>query len=193
MTECYTLPILMQNELTGEMIPEEKLGRVAQLANKQIQLEQMIEKLEGQLGKYKVALLEISTKDIPESMAELGLSEFTLTSGEKVKVVKFYSASIPEQKRNDAFKWLEDNEHDGIIKSEIAASFPKGEIVKAQAILKKLHQLKLLEFTLERNIHPQTLKAFVKEMCNNADTTLNFPRDLFGVFEGKKTTIETKK
>ena len=65
-------------------------------------------------------------------MAELNLSKIDLEDGSSISVSKYYSASIPREKQEEAFNWLVDNEHGDLIKNQVSVSFVRGEETKAQ-------------------------------------------------------------
>ena len=175
----------MKNELTGGEISESKLGRIAELANLMVALESEIALKEIELARLAERLNDLSSKQIPDMMLEIGLRDFRLTSGAKVVVAPFYSAKIPSDREQEAFKWLDETNNSSIVKCEVHATYSRGEIAKAREILAKLMKLKL-PFELSQSIHHSTLKAFVRERIENNKP---LPRDLFGVFVGNKTTI----
>lgn len=175
----------MKNELTGEEIPQEKLGSVAVLANKQIALESEIEIKEIELAKLKERVNLLSTKTIPDLMLELGLQEIKLSNGAKVKIEPFYSAKIPDGKKEEAYKWLETTNNNGIIKCNVVLPFPKGSRTLALKALEIL-QKKFPAVILDESIHHSTLKAFVREQIT---TNKPIPHELFGIYVGNTTKI----
>ena len=79
-------------------VDDQDLKQVSILANTQRELENKIAKQEEELKETKRQLKQVSEVDIPEALAESGLSEIKLTDGTKVSVQQFYSASIPKDK-----------------------------------------------------------------------------------------------
>jgi len=175
----------MKNELTGDEISESKLGRVAELANLMVALESEIAIKEIELARLAERLNDLSSKQIPDMMLEIGLRNFRLTNGAKIAVTPFYSAKIPDDLQEKAFGWLDETNNSSIVKCEVHATYSRGEIAKAKEVLAKLMKLKL-PFELSQSIHHSTLKAFVRERIENNKP---LPHDLFGVFVGNKTTI----
>jgi hypothetical protein len=131
---------------------------------------QRIADLEAQLEDAKKEHLELERKVIPEMLAQLGLAELRLknpdgTPGKKLTVKTEYYASISTrdlQKKILALKWLRDHGHDGIIKHAIACNFGKGEDLRAQKLMVLLRE-NGYTFEDSETVHPQTLKAFVRE------------------------------
>ena len=113
------------------------------------------------------------------------MSEGKLVDGTKITVQQFYNASIPKDKTDEAFKWLRDNDHADLIKNTISCDFGRGEDGDAK-ILKESLTNSGLSFTDKVGVHPQTLKAFVREQVESGQ---KLPLDLLGVYIGQKTKI----
>jgi hypothetical protein len=162
------------------------LKGISELANRQLGLELDIAKLEEQLKAKKEEHRQVSQIDIPEAMAEIGLSEFKLDTGHKITVNPFYNCSIPKDRVDEAMDWLRDNNHGDLIKNTISVDFGRGEDNEA-ANLKQVINDKGHSYTDKTGVHPQTLRAFVREQVESGQT---LPLDLLGVFIGQKTTIK---
>lgn len=178
------------NTLTGLPVTDEQLKSLSSLAEQMVKAEQQVERLQKALDDATTSLNKLSMSLIPDLMTELGMESFSLSNGYSVEVKKFYNASIAEEKQDEAFTWLRNNDFDAIIKRVITSSFGKGEDKKAEKL--KTTLLKQgFPFIDKSSIHASTLKAFVRERIEAGDGT--FPKDLFGVFEGKKTKITPPK
>jgi len=162
---------------------------VASLAREIRQTEQEIEDLEKDLKARKEKLLKLTDQEMPSLMAEMGISSLTLEDGAVVKVTQTYGASILVENRPKAYDWLRDHGYDDIIKNTVACQFGRGEDDRA---------IKFAEFAANNGfapeqkteIHPQTLRAFVKERVENGD---EFPMELFGAYVGQRATIKKGK
>lgn len=176
------------NPLTGQAFTNEEVGELSNLCQLQIAEENKVSALEEELKEAKERLRSIRDDQIPTLMSQLGVSELKLQDGAKVSINKFYAASIPKNnsQANRFFAWLEDNDLDGIIKTEVKAKFQKGEYEKAQSALEALADI-APGATLGRNIHPQTLKAFVRERFESGE---GLPTDLINVHIGNTTKIK---
>jgi hypothetical protein len=164
------------------------LTRVTKMA--QMLLERQAEQAaaEAALEAIKKKVVQIEQEDLPTLMAELGLQEFKLSSGEKITIKDEVACSISKEHQSAAFAWLIKNKFGGIIKTLVAVQFGKGEHADAARMAKALQtQLgKAHPVELDESVHPQTLKAFVKERLQNGDA---LPVDLFGVLPFKKAII----
>lgn len=168
------------------MPSDNELLQVTNLASLQKALEQDIAELESQLAKKKYEHEQISSRLLPDAMAEIGLAEFTLKDGSSVKIKPFYSAKIPEDRKTEAFKWLADNGHGAIVKHDIICSYGTHEVDKVEKVVSLLDEAGI-PFNDKESVHGMTLKAFVREQVESGAP---FPHDLFGVYVGQKTEIK---
>jgi uncharacterized small protein (DUF1192 family) len=165
---------------------DESLTVVAELANRQLVLEKEVEDLEAQLKEKKEALTQVAEKDLPEALAECGLSEIKLLDGSKVTVKPYYQANPPKEKYDEAMAWLRDNGHGDLIKNDVTVSFGKGEDNRAEDFKVFLRD-NGTSYTDKTGVHPMTFKAFVREQV---ETGQNLPFDLLGIYIGQKASIK---
>ena len=173
----------------AEAIPkDEQLSVLAAKAQAQADLEEEIVATERRIDQLKKDHQKLSMLEIPDLMTALGVTEFTLSNGLKVKVGPFYSAKIPEPLEDQAFDWLENNGHDGIIKGEFTVQYRRPD---KQRLGQFYALAKELGFAVKDklHVHHQTLKAFVKDQIQEGQ---ELPRDLFGVYVGWTTKITRK-
>ena len=88
--------------------------------------------LEEQLKNKKAEADDISSKVIPELLAEQGLSEIKLADGSKVSVKKEYRCTLPkdEAKRAQCYQWLRDQGLGDIIKNNVFVTFGKEKMTR---------------------------------------------------------------
>ena len=152
--------------------------------------EDEIAAIEDQLKKKKEEADDISSRVIPELLAEQGLSEIKLADGSKVSVKKEFRATVPKDdtKRENALQWLRDQGLGDIIKNNVSVSFGKGEDDKAE---------QLLNLAAENGFEPQqksdvswnTLTALYRE---RVEAGLDMPSDCFSLWIKDKTKISRK-
>lgn len=172
-----------------ETLDQEGLHTVASMAVAIKNKEAEIEDLEVKLKKEKNALLKMTDEDLPTMLAELGLSSMTLEDGSNVTVKQTYGASIRVDDKPQAFEWLRDNGYDDIIKNQVTCVFGRGEDDQASAFQALAIQQGLAP-EQKTDIHPQTLRAFIKERVENGD---DFPMELFGAWVGQRAVIKRTK
>ncbi len=173
--------------MTTETTPtDDSLKVIADLANRQLDLEKEIEELETKLKEKNEQLTQVQERDLPEAMMECGISEFKLVDGSKVTVKPYYQASPPKDKYEEAMAWLRNNGHGDLIKNDVTVSFGKGEDERA-CDFKDFLSKHGTSYTDKTGVHPQTFKAFVREQV---ETGKNLPFDLLGIYIGQKASIK---
>ena len=172
-----------------ETLDKAGLDTVAGLARKIKQQQDKVERLDRELKDEKQALLKLTDEDLPSTMADLGLSKFSLDDGSTVEVKPTYGASILVKDRPAAYEWLRENGFDDIIKNVISCQFGRGEDDQASAFHAFASQQ---GYPADQNesIHASTLKAFVKERIETGE---DFPHTLFGAYVGQRAIIRGAK
>jgi hypothetical protein len=169
-------------------IKEEGMSRIASLVKQQLALEARVSDLEQELSGAKKDLKEVAENQLPAAMAEYGMAKVKMDDGSEISVSKFYSASIPKARQEEAFDWLRDNGHDSLIKNQVSISFGRSEDTIAQKLMDKL-QADGYETQQKVWVEPMTLKAFVKEQVEEGAP---IPSDLFGIYIGEQAKIKRK-
>lgn len=162
-----------------------QLSDLISAAKLQQNLEKQIESLEESLKLTKEKHRFQQTEVVPGMMQELGVNSLELEGGYKVGIKDEYYGKISEDNAYAAFEWLRANGLDGIVKTAVSVSFGKGEDQQAQDVVDWLAE-QGVPAMVKSTVHPQTLKAFVKERISSG---LELPMDLFGVAVIKTTVI----
>ena len=180
----------MMLEDSKDLLDNVEVTTVADECVKLKKIEDEIAAIEEQLKKKKAEGDDISSRVIPELLAEQGLSEIKLADGSKVSVKKEFRATIPkdELRREQALQWLRDQGLGDIIKNNVTVSFGKGEDDKAE---------QLLNLAAEHGFEPQqksdvawmTLTALFRERIESG---LDMPSDIFSTWIKDKTKITRK-
>jgi hypothetical protein len=171
-----------------QQIDESGLSKVASLVRKQLALEARITDLEAELKAAKAQLDSISGDLLPAALSEHGLSQLKMADGSEVSVSRYYAASIPKDRAEEAFAWLQENDFADIVKNQISTSFGRNESNRANDLFHKLEQEGYAP-SQKQWVEPMTLKAFVKEQV---EAGREIPSDLFGIFIGEKAKIRRK-
>ena len=172
-----------------EKVDQEGLTSIAALARQIRDKEDRIKSLEDDLKAEKKALLKLTDEDMPAMLAEIGISSFSLDDGSQVEVKQTYGASILVDNRPKAYEWLRDNGYDDIIKNTVLCQFGRGEDDQASAFAAFAQKQGYVP-EQKTEIHPQTLRAFVKERVEEGDA---FPMELFGAWVGQRAVIKKGK
>src|SRR5210317_241855 len=124
-------------------------------------VEQQIEDTENHLKALKQQKHKLSVENIPAVMDEMGVERIDV-DGLTVSRKMMVHASIPVDRKEDAFSWLREQGLDDIIKNDVVVSFGKGEDNIAGDVVGMLEE-RGFDPQTKTHIHPSTLKAFVKE------------------------------
>ena len=148
-------------------------------------LEDEIENAEESLSKLKEKARYISNVEVPQMMEEMHITKLKLKDGESVEIKKIYGASITPDNQEQAFTWLRNNGLGDIIKNDVTVTFGRGEDNKAQqyAVLVRGQGFEPVQ---KIGVHPQTLKAVVRERLEAGQ---EMPSDLFKTYAGNSTKI----
>lgn len=179
----------MDNSAFDEVVemPTE-LGGLRKDAEELVTLEKQITEVELLLKKLNGRANELKISIIPDKMAEVGLNDFTMTDGTRLKVEDFVSGSLPKDpvRRAQAIAALEQVGGARIIRNEINLEFEKSQHNEAMALADELRG-KGFAAEVKSGVHPQTYLAFIRECMRNGEAV---DADKLGVFIGRKTKVE---
>jgi len=167
-------------------VSDGELSKVSNLANKQLELSVQVSELEAKLKAKKEEFRLTSEQELPDAMQSVGLTQITLSTGEKISINEFYSAHISKANQEKAYEWLVSNGHEGLIKNEVLLKFGREEVEVVNETVSVL-QARGLSPEIRQSIHPSTLKAFVKEQFTSGN---DIPTEPFGIYIGTKATIK---
>ena len=148
-------------------------------------LEDEIKNAEESVSKLKEKAKTLSEYELPKMMEEMHITKLKLKDGEAIEIKKIYGGSIPSENQEAAFTWLRNNDLGDIIKNDITVTFGRGEDNKASEYA-NLAQGQGYEPVQKIGVHPQTLKAVVRERLESGR---EMPSDLFKTYEGNRTKI----
>ena len=167
-------------------VADTSLLSISELAKAALLLEKDITDLEATLTEKKEALRNLTDERLPDALKEIGMTKFQMTDGSVIEVKPFYSASIPVDRRGEAYEWLRAHGYDDIIKNTVSVQFGRGEDDAAGDLINSIRKQGLLPEQAEK-IESQTLKAWVREMVEQGT---EFPTELFGAYTGFKAKIK---
>jgi hypothetical protein len=184
-----TLADFIEEETQALKIDAGGLKDLSALAKEALQSEEEITNLEKVLSDKKKEHRNLVENRIPSAMQEIGMSNFTMADGSMIEVKPFYSASIPTDRKGEAFEWLRQHGYDDIIKNLVSVQFGRGEDDDASKLIGMIRENGMISSQTEK-IESQTLRAWVREMVEQG---VNFPTELFGAFCGTKANIKSSK
>ncbi len=172
-------------------VKDNALAQIKETAEQQERAEIKVEKSEEQLKLDKKELVRIAEKVFPELLHSLEMTEDITVGGLRVQLAEKLRGSIPVAHREEAFKWLDKEDHGNIIKRQIIIEFSKDEEKWAAKFMRDCKQRKKkLNMIVKRSVHPQTLQAWCREMLGDGE---DFPMELFGIFLQTFTKVSRPK
>ena len=179
---------MFQEDVEGSAPSEVELTDLAVLAEKQIFLEGRVKEVEELLDTVKEQLRVIQEQHIPEAMSTIGMKEFKLLNGYKITIKDDVFASIRKDFINQAVAWLDTKGLGDIVKDDVTVKFGRGEGEKATALLEYCNG-RGFNANEKLSVHPQTLKATVKEQLEKG---VEFPEEFFSIGPVRKAIIKVK-
>ena len=161
--------------------------QLSQLVRSLRNVEQQIEDAENHIKSLKQEKHRLSVENIPALMDEMGVERIDV-DGLTVERKMIISASIPKDRKDEAFSWLRENGLDDIIKNDVTCSFGKGQDNSAKNVIAILQDAGFDPAT-KTHVHPSTLKAFVKERVTDGKP---IDLDMFGAFISNAAQIRRK-
>lgn len=184
----YALDFVTYDETFDALPSDEAMRQVADLGLRLRGLQKKLAINELEVESLKSSIREYEERLIPEMLMSLGLTSVTLSDGTTLEVKDEVYASISDGHSKDAFRWLRFNKFGDLIKNEITVSLSKAQDKRAEDLVEWLTENGYHDQTkVKESVHPQTLKAFVKEQDKRG---ASIPEDLFGVHRTKKVKVK---
>ena len=161
--------------------------QLSDLVRKLRKVEDQIADAEQYLKAVKNEKHKLSTENIPALMDEMGMDRVDV-DGLTVTRKMIVHASIPSERKEEAFAWLRENGLDDIIKNDVTCSFGKGEDNVAGDVVGLLQE-RGFDPKTKTHVHPSTLKAFVKERVTDGKP---IDLDMFGAYINNAAEIRRK-
>jgi ATP phosphoribosyltransferase regulatory subunit HisZ len=185
-TPAKTIPGDYTEFLSGKDTSD-SLTRLQLLADAQAQLEADIARREADLQLLRDQHKDLSERQLPDLMDEVGMASFVTRSGASVEINEVVRASIPKALQSQAFRWLRDHNHAAMIKREVKLLFGLGQEEQANKLIQHLTEDLGLEPDDKAAVNAQTLSAFVRgELAEGREV----PLDLLGVFRQRAAVIK---
>lgn len=168
------------------------LATLMKLAEKAVAMEATVADLEEALEAQKSALHHLKTVELPDAMAEAGLSEFKTASKAEININDFVSGSLPKEPeaRDRAIKQLVEEGGADIIKNVVSVQFTRSQHNEAAALAADLRDKGYESAKMASDVHPQTLMAFVREKLKKGEEV---KYETLGCFVGRVAKIKLPK
>ncbi len=178
----------MFDESTALSSVDTETGKqLSQLVQNLRNVENQIEDAENHVKALKQEKHRLSVENIPALMDEMGVERLDV-DGLTVERKMIVSASIPKDRKDEAYSWLRENGCDDIIKNDVTCSFGKGQDNSAKNVIAILQDAGFDPAT-KTHVHPSTLKAFVRERVTDGKP---IDLDMFGAFISNAAQLRRK-
>ena len=175
--------------------------KLTTLGTELFQTDVKIKQLEAALEEAKATRLDLVMHKLPEYMDEIGQDRVGLEKfNVDLEMADYYHANIAAdwepEKREKAFKWLEDNGHGDMIKTIVTIQFSRRLLNHAKAVVEKLSKMKIKGFgavpepEIGMAVPWNTLTAFVREQT---EKSVALPLDTLGATVGRIVKIKARK
>lgn len=177
-----------EETLETSALNEDTLQRLSRLAASAKNAASEVASLEAALEAAKKQLTDLTEREIPSIMDEVGMADFRLSNGTRITVREEVRASIPAARKDEAIAWLDQHDLSGMVKRTFTIAFNRDEETwanKFEADLRK--RKKEVRLKKEYKVEPMTLKAWASSSLKEG---LDVPADLFGVFIQRRAKID---
>lgn len=145
----------------SSLASDEQLTRARRVATEYAVLDTEIADLESIIKQKKERRLELQMRELPAVLGEIGIDRIGLPDqGVDVVVAPYYHANIAadweEQRKEQAFSWLEQAGHGDVVRAVVSVSFSRGELPMAR----ELEELIRTQFA-GANSHPVSVSMTV--------------------------------
>jgi len=180
----------MMLEDSIDLLDNVEVTTIADQCQKLKKLEDQILEAEEKVKQLKEKAEDISTRVIPELLAEQGLSSLKLADGSSVTVKREYRCTLPKDDagRDLAYKWLRDNKYGDLVKSDVIVSFGRDEDHKAQQLLNLAVSNGYTPYQ-KNDVKWNTLTTLFRE---RVESGLDMPSDVFSTWIKDITKITRK-
>ena len=169
---------------------DSKLDQLNQMSDEVTGLAEAIEETKAALEALQKRYSTLTIDLMPDLMAEIGLGKKFERNGMMFTLGVFASGGWPKdpERAQVALEWLEANDMGGMVKTEVKATFGKGDIELAKEVFAAMEGL--CDPLLESKVHPQTLQAMVRRRLRDGQ---EIDPPLLGLFAGRRVSVKKLK
>ena len=168
--------------------PPADIPRLTAMAHEAVNLERQLAMLEAETSRLRKEYLDLTRVQLPDIMAEIGLSSFTLADGSRLKVEDMIEGSLPKDPvaRASAVAILESIGGAEMIRNEVVVPFERKQHNVAVNLARELQDRGLM-VRVQQDVHHMTLKSFVREKLSHGEEV---PFEKLGVFVGRRAVVK---
>lgn len=163
---------------------DEAAKKLAEFQSKHAEMKLELERSENQIKYYTEDILPF----LLEEAGQVVGTPFRTRSGLMLTLTEDVITSIADADKEEAFKWLDETGHGGMVKRDVIVRFDREQQEAAQKLLEDLRE----EFPEARQncaVHWQTLRAWAREMLE-ANEFHTIPDS---IFHERKNLVKLKR
>ncbi len=188
---------LLEDAELASNVSDGQLNSVQELGNRQLKLEQLIDRLEEAVKDAKEAKRKIAEDLLPKKLMEVGLSSFTLQTGESISMEHLVAATMPKADTPEfpkAISWLEDQGIGDIVKKVVEAKFGRGDQELADRVMAAIMQVTNgnIPVEMKESVNYMTMNSVFKQRMQKGES-LPTAEDGFSIYIGPRTKIKRPK
>lgn len=169
---------------------DDTIKRIAELARRQMELEDQLAELEAQHANLTKELSRVSQVDLPAALDSAGVADFKLTNGVKVILQQSLRVSTTGKYRDAINAWLEKTGRGDLIRDELKFAFKPDESKTAE-LLGRIADAIEADYDRKRYVNPQSFAALLREVLESGKE--NVPLEDLGAFEQRFVKLERPK
>jgi len=187
------MKMMLQGIRVNKTSPNLNVQYVKTLAAKLIALQEAKKEKERELEFLNEDLRLLSEETIPEAMINLQTDEISIDEDHLLVVAPHVYGSIPPEKEEQCFLWMEKHGYGALIKSTFKIEFDRLAEKSTERFRAMLHKTKYVAkdgtFTEKKGVLSQTLTKFLREAIADG---VNIPRSKFNISEVDRAKIKKK-
>lgn len=160
---------------------------ITEVVQRLTRAQEQVSKLEEAYKLAKAVLDQIQCIELPDLLQEMGLEEFTTSSGLKVRLKSDVKVNITKENLPAAVRWMDEHGFGDLVKRAFHIQFGRDEAELAKKFASQLAEQAGLDVEEGLKIEPSTLKKFVRgQIADGGD----LPTDLINVFEFRLAEVK---
>ena len=165
---------------------DEEISQIAELAQKQRELDREVEAKEKELKDIKERRRKVAEEDLPAALDQAGVSDVTLSDGSRIVVKEDLKVNIPKAKKEQAAEWLTQNGASALVKEDVHIPFNKGQEEEVNELTRDLDN-RGYTYNVEPAVHTGSVKKFLKEYMEEGG---ELPEDVMNIYPYRETEIK---
>lgn len=147
---------------------EDIIASLVEMSEELATLKSELDDAEAEVKRKKAQVDHLERERIPQIMDKLNLEEFA-TKTHKIEIKEVVAANISKANQDEAFDWLDDNGHGGMIKRNVVVAFDRDQQEAVEELLTELRG-DYPTVKQECKLNAQTLKAWVRQQLEEGET-----------------------